>query len=209
MAGLHAQRCPPSGARQPSASQQESCRSPGQAWAGSAKGLCGLRANGHEPGSLGPAGLGPEGVLGQGLPSPHTCTLRSHLEGNPQTLSPSRAQPATLRPWTAPALCAGAGLRPGSSLTPSTLRRPPSCTGGAAGAQLPAHQPSPLLPASGLAGPAAWGASPSPALASVKQQLTHLTWYTLTPRLSYVTRLGPVSLLTHWTLHGLCCSLHF
>ena len=96
MAGLHAQRCPPSGARQPSASQQESCRSPGQAWAGSAKGLCGLRANGHEPGSLGPAGLGPEGVLGQGLPSPHTCTLRSHLEGNPQTLSPSQAQPATL-----------------------------------------------------------------------------------------------------------------
>lgn len=35
-------------------------------------------------------------VLGQGLPSPHTCTLQSHLEGTPRTMSPSPAQPATL-----------------------------------------------------------------------------------------------------------------
>lgn len=83
---------------------------------------------------------------------------RKGLVPEPLLSVSSRAQPATLRPWTAPALCAGAGLRPGSSPTPSTLRRPPSCTGGAAGAQLPAHQPSPLLPASGLVGPAAWGA---------------------------------------------------
>lgn len=91
MAGLHAQRCPPSGARRPSASQQESWRGPGQAWAGSAKGVWGLGANEHEPGSLGPAG---SGLLGQGLPSPHTCTLQSHLEGTRRTMSPISAQPA-------------------------------------------------------------------------------------------------------------------
>lgn len=94
LARLHAQRCPPSGARQPSASQQEFWRSPRQAWAGSAKGVCGLGANEHEAGSLSPAGLGPEDVLGQGLPSPNTCTLPSHLEGNPRPCPhPGPSQP--------------------------------------------------------------------------------------------------------------------
>ena len=94
LAGLHAQRCPPSGARRPSASQQESWRAQGRLGRGLPRGSV---ASALMDRSQGASALRGRVVLGQGLPSPHhTCTLRSHPEGTPRTVSPSPAQPAML-----------------------------------------------------------------------------------------------------------------
>ena len=75
LAWPHPQSYPPSGARQPSASQREFWRDPGRAWAGSATGVWGLGANEHKPGGLSPAGLCPEGILWHDPPPlPRICT---------------------------------------------------------------------------------------------------------------------------------------
>ena len=121
-------------------------------------------------------------------------------------------QPCSAQGWPLPSV-QGAGLRPGSSPTPSTLRRPPSCTDGAVGTPLAAHQPSPLLPASGPAGPAAWGALSlfCPGLRQAAARPPHVVHADRPPVLRNLPwpHLSPVSVLARWTLHGLCCSLHF
>lgn len=91
LAWLHPQSCPPSGARRPSASQRESWRSPGQARAGSAKGVCGLGANEHKPGEPQPCRVCvPRTFYGTPPLTPHLHTLPplcTHLEGNPRAIT--------------------------------------------------------------------------------------------------------------------------
>lgn len=183
-------------------------------WRGRTSSECSTQAISQGPLLTGPGQAVPSCLI-EGKPR-HSGPKTQGQEGLvPEPLLSTSSVPTSPRsaPWMAPALQRGG--RPASRLLPrpSTLRRPPSCTGRAAGAQLAAHQPSPLLPGLWPGGSRCLGrlSLSCPGLRQAAACPPHVVHADRLPVLRNLPwpHLSPVSFLACWTLHGLCCSLHF